>query len=822
MSALLRDLRFAVRQLARNPGFGAAAIAILALGIGLNSAVFSIVNATLFRPLPVAAPEDLVAIYGSTPGDFMTTSALTTADAEDLIERSHSFTALLAYTYTPVVVEHRGESRLVLGVRATQNFFSTLGVKPFLGRFFSPEDGPDLQQAVLSYSAWQRRFGADPGILGAKLRLNGNPCTIIGVAPEEFFGLTRGVAPELWMPMWLDGAGRDRREGRELGWLWLMGRRAPGVTFEEVQAELRTLAARLAAEYPETNSDRAFVAFPASTVRILPGVDARLGAASAVVLGVVGLVLLIACTNVANLLLARAVARRREIATRRALGAGPAAVVRQLLVESLLLAFLGGVLGLGLAKISNTAVAALRLPVPVDLALGLALDGRVVLYTFAAAVLTALAFGLAPALAAARGDLASMLREGTQIAGSRRQRRLGGFLVVVQIALSLVLLIDMTLAVLSLRNAHHVDPGFDPRGVVVASFSPGLQGYTGAETASFYRRLRERVQEIPGIESAALASHLPLSIEITFDRVAPVSRGTTAVPPERWPSVDSARVGPEYFKTLRIPVLRGRVFTDDDRAGAPLVAVVNQSFAARYWPGKEAVGQRLRIAGAAGDAEIVGVVRDGRYRTLGEAPRPFLYRVLAQASGRSGHTGEITTGSMTLVARHRGPASAALAELRQVIRELEPRIAVSRLETFEQTLGIALFLPRMAAVLFAVFGLLGLLLAALGIYSLMVYTVGQRHREIGIRLALGATRRDIVRLIVRRGLGLALLGIAVGLAAAAATTRALTALLYGVSPTDAATFLAVAAFLALVALAASYLPARRAARIEVVEALRGE
>jgi len=817
MSALLHDLRFAIRQLIRNPGFAAASILILTLGIGLNSAVFSVVNATLFRPLPVADSEDLVAIYRATPKDFMATSALTTADVLDLAEQSRGFTGLLAYTYNPMIVERGGENRLVLGVRATPNFFSTLGVKPFLGRFFSPEDGRDLQQAVLSYSAWQRRFGADPGILGATLSLNGRPCTVIGVAPEEFFGLTRGVAPELWMPMWLDRAGRGQGEGRELGWLWAMGRRAPGVSFEEVQAELRALAARLAVESPATHSDRTFVALPANTVRILPGVDTRLGAASAVVLGVVGLVLLIACTNVANLLLARALARRREIATRRALGAGAAAVVRQLLVESFLLALLGGVLGLGLAWISNTAVAALRLPVPVDLALGLALDGRVVLFTLAAATLTVLAFGLAPALAAARGDLAFMLRESAQVAGSRKQRHFGGFLVVVQMALSLVLLVDMGLAVRSLRNARRVDPGFDPDGVVVATFAPRLQGYTSGETDSFSRRLTERIRELPGIESAALASHLPLSIEITFDRVATVA---TAALPEQWPAVDSALVGPGYFETLRIRVLRGRAFGADDQAGERRVAVVNQTFAARFWPGEEAVGQRLRIAGAGTAYEVVGVVRDGKYRTLGEAPQPFLFRILSQKSERSGNTGEITFGSITLVARHRGSASAALADLRRVSRELDARLAIARLETFEQTLGIAFFLPRIAAALFAVFGLLGLLLAALGLYSLMVYTVGRRRLEIGIRLALGATRSDVVLLIVQRGLGLALLGIAAGLTAAAGTTRGLAALLYGVSPTDPATFLTVALFLAAVALAASYLPARRAARADPGEALR--
>jgi putative ABC transport system permease protein len=821
MTTFRHDLRFAVRQLARNPGFTAAAVLILALGIGLSSAVFSLVNATLFRPLPVAAPDDLVAIFSSAPSDFMASSPLAPGDYEDLTERSHSFTSLLAYMYTPLALEHEGENRLVLGVRATPNFFTTLGVKPFLGRFFTADD-PDSQEAVLSYSAWQRRFGADPDVLGAKLLLNGQPCTVIGVAPEEFFGLTRGVSPELWMPRHLRATHQDRSQGRALRSWWVMGRRAPGTTFSQARAELRSLAARLAEEFPATNGDRTLVAFPANTVRILPGVDAKLGAASAVVLGVVGLVLLIACTNVANLFLARALARRREIATRRALGAGTAAVVRQLLIESLLLALLGGAAGLGLARASNLAVEALRLPLPIDLALGLALDGRVILFTLAAATVTALVFGLAPALAAARGDLTTMLREGAPTA-SRAQRRLAGLLVVVQMAFSLVLLVDTGLAVRSLRNAQRLDPGFEPRGVVVATFAPRLQGYTHTETEAFFQRLTERVRALPGVEAAGLASHLPLSVEITFERVTATGTAAAATPPERWPSVDTALVGPGYFEALRIPRLRGRTFTASDREGAPLVAVVNESFAVRFWPRQEAVGQRLRVASVAADYEVVGVVRDGKYRTLGEAPHPFLYRDVDQNRWlKTSHTGEITAGSETLVVRTRKAAPAALAELRQVIREVDEGIAIARLETLEDTLGVALFLPRLAAVLFAVLGLLGLVLATVGIYGLMVYTVGQRTREIGIRMALGATRRDIVRLIVRRGLRLALLGIATGLAVAAATTRTLSAVLYGISATDAPTFLTVAALLALVALAASLLPARRAAAVDVLKALREE
>jgi len=820
MKAFVHDLQAALRQLSRSPGFTAAAVLILALAIGLNSAVFSVVNAVLFRPLPVAAPEDLVAIYRSTPRELMAASALTTADYEEVAGGSHCFTSVLAYTYSPMALEAGGENCLVLGVRATPNFFAGLGLKPFLGRFFTAEDVADTQEAVLSYMAWRRRSGHGRRVLGTTIVLNGRSATVVGVAPKEFFGLTRGVSPELWMPIRLHGAGRDRRRDRDLGWLWVVGRRAPRVTLEQVRAELNGLATRLAVAPREPSAERTFAVYPANTVRILPGVDAALGKASAVALGVVGLVLLIACTNVANLLLARAIARRREIATRRAIGASPAAVVRQLLAESIVLALLGGSLGLAVALLSNTALAALRLPLPVDLALGLALDGRVILFTLASATVTVLACGLAPALSAARGDLSVLLREGAPTAGSRAQHRLGGLLVVAQVALCCVLLVGTGLAVRSLRNAHHLDPGFDRRGVLVATLAPQLQGLTHAETEAFFGRLIDRVRALPGVESAALASHLPLSVEIAFDRVATTA---TTEREELWPTVDSALVDPGYFETLRIPLLHGRTFNGGDRADAPLVAVVNRSFAEHFWPGQEAVGRRLRIAGVDAAYEVVGVVRDGKYRILGEAPRQFLYRVLTQNRWRRmGKTGEITTSSETLVARTQGAAPAALSDLRRAVREVGPRVAVARLATLDQALGAALFLPRAAAALFALFGFLGLLLASLGIYSLMIYAVGQRYREIGVRMVLGATRRDIVRLVLRRGLGLGAVGIAAGLGAAAATTRTLAAVLYGVSSADVDTFLAVGVFLALVALAASYLPARRAARFEMSKALRHE
>ncbi len=829
MSEIGRDLRYASRQLLQHPGFTLAAVLTLALAIGLNSAVFSVVNGLLFRPLPVAEPEELVAVYSSEPGDFMARSPLSAFDFEELDEGFQACAEVLAYTYTPLAVEHGGDSRLVLGVRASRDAFAVLGVEAALGRTFSAAGAPDQtlrsppsgvtsgedpDEVVLSHRAWHRWFGADPGIVGSALRVGGRPATVVGVAPEEFFGLTRGVAPELWQPLPSPLSTKGRQD-RELRGLWVIGRLADGATLAAASAELQALGERLARDYPDTHRQREFVALPADSVRILPGVDATLASASAVVLAMVGLVLLVASANVAHLLLSRAEGRRREIATRLALGAGPAAIVRQLLTESLLLAALGGGAGLVLALASNAALGALRLPLPVELALGLAIDGRVVLFTLAASVCAALAFGLAPALAGVRTDLTAHLGAGA-IGSSRSEGLLGGALVVTQVALSLLLLVAAGLMVRSLRNAHAVDPGFEPRGVAVATFAPSTPR---AEKAAFDRRLLERVRALPEVRSAALASHLPLTVEIRFARVA-VAGGE--VPEDSWPSVDAARVGPGYFETLRVPVLRGRGFEERDGAGAPAVAVVNHGFAERFAPGGQILGRRLRIAGEEESHQVVGVVADGKYRTLGEVGRPFIYRALAQDVAGGGRSGEITTGSQTLVARTRGEPPAVLPELRRTLRELDPGVAVARLETLERTLGWALFLPRAAAALFGLFGLLALALAAIGLAGVLGYAVRRRTREIGIRMALGAGRREILAWVLRRGLTLTLAGVALGLGLALATTRALSAALYGVAAADPPTFAGVAVCLILVALLATWLPARRAAATDPGTSLRSE
>ncbi len=833
MTSIARDLRFAVRLLAKDPAFTWAAVVTLACGIGLNSAVFSLVNAVLLRPLPVHAPEELVRVYSSSPNDVLGHSPMAHADYEDLRQASQSFGDLFAYFYTPVAVEYDGESRLALGELVTGRYFSTLGVGMLMGRALTSEDDESGRRvAVLSHSAWKRLFGSAPDVVGKSVRVNGLSLTVVGVAPEEFIGLTRGVSPALWVPL---GTRRffdsNEREGRkeprpDLGtdrhgrWLWVVGRRAPGFAFEQAASEIRTIASRLRREYPETNEDRAFVAVPAGSVRILPRVDGILYATSIVLMVLVAVVLLVSSTNIANMLLARSVTRREEMATRLALGAEPRAIVRQLLTESLLLSLAGGTFGLVVTVASNRALNAVQLPIPVDIVLRLSVDYRVFGFTFAVAALTTLAFGLAPALESARVDLATALRERGG-SGSRRRRLWSRSLVVAQIAASLLLLVCSGLTLRSMASAHGIHPGFDRSGVVVATFAPHLQGYARARAEGFYRELVGRVRDVNGVTSAAFASHLPLTIEMRIETVA-ADVSSNELAEDEW-EVDAASVGPGYFETMGIPLLQGRGFKDRDIEHSTCVAVVNRAFADRLFGGGDAIGKGLRVLGIGRTCAIVGVVGTGKYRTLGEPPRPFLYRALAQNRDEPvWKTGTVRSGTRTLIVRTSGDPGHAITSIRTTARELDERIAISRLTTIEEAMSTAIALPRFAAMAFGLFGVLGLLLAAIGIYGVMAYTVSQRKREMGIRMAMGARQRDILRIILLEGLALSVSGLALGWIVAMAVTPLLDFMLYGVDANDFATYVSVAILLTFVAGLAVYFPARRASRAEPSDVLRYE
>ena len=821
MSGLIADLRLAVRGLRRQPAFTAAAILILAVGIGVNSAVFSVVNAVLISPLPVADPQELVRIYSAVPDDFMALAPMAEADVEDLRRAGRSFSAVAASSYTPLALEHRGAARLVMGELVSDDYFGVLGVRPLIGRGFVPRDAADGTEAVvmLSHSAWQNRFGADPGVVGESLRLNGRPHTVIGVAPASFFGITRGVVPELWLPATgADDAAVASAAGRRDRGLWVVARLASGVSVRQAAAEVEAIAARLQRAFPDTNGTRSFVVVPASQVRVLPAADTAIRGVSVVALGLVALVLLIATANVASLLLARSFGRRAEIAIRVALGARRIVVMRQLLTEGLLLALMGGVLGLVVAVATNIALTRLRFPLPVDIALGLTIDIRVVAFTAAVSLLATVGSGLMPALAGSRVDLVAQLQQRAAMGGDS-SRGLQDLLVTIQVAVSVVLLVCTGLAVRSMLTVDPEDLGFEADGVVVATVAPQLQGYAPAARATLFDRIGDAVRALPAVRSAGWASHLPLSFETALARVAPP--GDVGAPPESWRTVDAARVGPGYFRTMHVPQVGGRGFTATDTNDAPPVVVVNEALAAQLWPQRDPVGQRLVVDGVAAAAEVVGVVATGKYRTLGEAPRPFLYRPRAQAAGGIGSAaGAITTGTSTLVVRVTGEPRAALAEIRETVRRLDSSLAVTRLATLEESLGPSLGLPAVASGLLAIFSGVGLLLAASGIYGMMAYGVGRRRRELGIRAALGAPHAEVMALVSRGALRVTGAGLLLGLAASTVVTRALSSVLYGVTPIDPLVFAGVSLLLALVALGAGFIPARRATQVDPAVVLR--
>jgi len=823
MRDFLQDFKYGVRMLTKSPGFTVVAVVTLALGIGLNASIFSVVNALLLRPMPVLNPEELVGVYNTAPSEFVSHVPMSYADYKDVRDSAQSYSGLLVYAPTPLAMEQPGGTQLVTGEMVSGNYFSVLGITAALGRTFTQDEdvvpGRDLV-AVLSHAAWQRRFGSDPGIVGRTIRLNGNPFTVIGVARPGFAGMFRGLQEEMWVPMMTSSvlqaqaiAGENTadagRLGRKSRWLWVVGRLKPGVTLAQANAEAATIGKRLQQEYPDTNKDRAIALLPTNSVRIFPGVDKVLYATSGVLLAVVGLVLLIACANVANMMLARATARKREVAVRLSLGAGRLRIIRQLLTENLMLAFAGGGLGLLLASWSNNALNSFHLPIPINIGFGLTNDWRVIGFTFLACVGATLFFGLAPALQASKTDLVTALKEESRTGGAARGR-LRSILVVAQVALSLVLLIGAALSVRSMWNAHLVNPGFDSKGLVMAQFVPSLQGYSKERQEAFFRELKQRVEVLPGVESAAYASHLPLAFSIRLTSTA--AEGQDTVDVAKWPQVDNATVGPSYFETMHIGVVKGRTFRETDTKESPKVTIVNETLAKQFWPGQDPLGKRLHIGKDGGYSEVIAVVKDGKYRTLGEENRPYLYQAQTQ----------LQEGDPNLIVRVRGDSAAVLSGMRNIGKQLDEKVPDLGVTTVEEAIGVSLIFPRAGAVLFGLFGVLGLVLASLGLYGVIAYVVSQRTHEIGVRMALGAQRGHIFQMIIGQGMKLTAIGVALGLAVSFFMTQAITVMLYGISPTDALTFTLVPLALALVAAVACFVPARRAAAVHPMVALRYE
>lgn len=828
MHDLIRDLRYGVRMLLRRPGFTVVAALSLAAGIGLNTTMFSVVNAVLLRDARFHEPERLVEIYTSASDQFphLTSSY---ADYADIRDGADTLDGVAAHALVRGILTAGGHSELVTGECATANYFDVLGIRPALGRALLAEE--DVTEGthpvvVLSHGLWQRRFASRAQVLGETLKLSNVVYTVVGVAPAGFSGTIPGFQPQFWVPTMMVGklqfsgvqtttdkmVGDTRIQRRGHRWLFVRGRLAPGRTVAEAQVQVETIFSRLREQYPDSNKDAKPAVIAGANVRFHPLVDGYVRAAGAVLLVAVALVLTIACANVANMLLARGAARRREFAIRAAIGADRGRLLRQLLSESLVLAVLGGGLGLLIALWAGRGLSALRtdwLPVPIHFSYGV--DTTVLVYAVAAALATAVLFGLAPAWRASRPDLVPALKADSMGEETgRRKATLRDALVVGQLAVSLVLLVGGALLTRGLLTAQTTDLGFDPKPIASMSFSLQMNGYDLKRATALRDRVLEHLRALPQVEAATVASRLPLAPNISVTGVSiPGHHG----PDDDGAVVDVAAVGPDYFKVVGVPIVEGRAFTESDRVGSPLVAIINETLARTYWPDRSAVGERLFDSGFDRPPyEIVGVSRDHKVRSVGESPRPYLQRASFQNPTRSVH----------LAVRTRGPAGAALPVLRATILELDPEIVFTEETTAEAVAATTVAPTRIGAALLAAFGAVALLLAAIGLYGVISYSVVRRTREFGVRLALGAGRGDVVRLVLRQGLRLATVGVLLGCALAAGLARVLGSLLYGVSAWDPIAYTLAASILLGVVAAANLVPAYRAARADPLRALRHE
>jgi predicted permease len=813
----MNDLKFAFRQLLKNPGFTAVVVLTLALGIGANTAIFSVVDPLLVRPLPVAEPQRL-AVLGQIQEEGRVNYYFSYPLFRDY-QRANSVFSHLAATMGSVVgistdgVTDRQQALLVSG-----NYFAMLGVNAVLGRTFVDGEGVQVGDApvlVLSHGLWRRRFGADPEVVGRSVAVNGKPFTVIGVVSRGFSGTTRGQVPDLYLPIAMHGLLTDAGAGngsplasRTATWFNLIGRLKDGVTHAQAQTAMGLLARRIHDETPLNTS---------TDVVVLPGVqglafgllDARLPLH--LLFATAGVVLLIACVNLANLQLVRAMRRTRDFAIRLALGAGRARLLRGLLTESVLLALVGGALGMLVAVWLVKVLERFR-PPNLGVESTATLDLRVLGFALVASVLTGILLGLAPALRASRSQLVPELKGGGGTTSARVGRwNIGGVLVILQIALSLLVLVGAGLCVRSLQKLQGIEPGLDPSRVVLASFDLGQNQHSQQQAKAFYDALLKRARTLPGVETASLSANTPLT---GGGWRTGAGRIEGYVPkPDEDDHLMANVVTDRYFRTLGVRLLAGRDFSGNEAANGPKAMIVNDAFARRYWPGQMAVGKHIFPDGTdSAPTEVVGVVETLRYGVLADAPEPVMYFPLAQRPEMS----------LTLSLRTGADTSVAIAQLRGLVRSLDANVPVLGVQSMAQKKDGSLALQRMAATLLSGFGVLALLLAALGIYSVLAYSVSRRTREIGVRMALGAQVVDVLGLVLRHGLGLAGLGLLLGLAGAFGATRLLRGFLYEVQPLDPLTFVSVVALLAAVALFACWLPARRAAKVNPMIALRAE
>jgi predicted permease len=812
-----QDVRYGFRMLRKSPALTAVAVLSLALGIGANSMVFSMVNALLFKPLPVENPGRLVWTYG-TAARSSNLNSFSYPDYLDYRAQADTFEDLFAYNEMPVRVLADGKPAVLWGAAATENFFSGLGLKASIGRTFTAEDGNApgaVPLAVISDGMWRRQFAGDPAVVGKPVTLNGRSFTVVGVLPAAFSGTRAfGFIPEVWIPLAMIDDSESALKNRNNDFLFIMGRLKPGVSIQQADATLRTIGERLNREYRTPTTAIAPHVITGSR-KVNPYVEQSgiLQLGSALTLVMVGFVLLIACANVANLILTRLASRHREVAVRLALGATGGRLTRQLLTESLLLSCIGGLFGLVLGMWLKNAMIPLTVPnldfEVVEQTYMFSTDWRIIGFTLLITFLAAIVCGVAPAMQASRSDLSNAMK-GVFKAGAGGRFRKG--LVLAQVTLCIVLLVCAGLAIRSAVNARNIDPGFGTKDLLVMRVNLELQGYDQAHRRQFYRDVRQKLEGLPGAVQASIGFPLPLD---AYDRSRTVVPEGFAPGPgtEQGYSVGYSVVAPGYFQTMRTPIIAGRAFQDSDSESVDRVVVVNQTMARRFWPDEDPIGKRIRLGLTQGPyATVIGVAHDGKYMTLGEAPQSYMFLAALQNF----------PDQATIVIRTKSDPASIAGPAREQIRQVDPTLAVLGVQTIDQFRARIIALPDMLAIMCSGFGILALTLAAIGLYGVISVTIGQRTQEIGIRIAIGARRADVVRMIIRQSGGLVVIGCVLGLAGALAIGSVMSNLLFGVTPSDPIALAAAFGIVVVIAAIATYLPARRAANSNPVQSLRCE
>ena len=804
---LSQDVRYGVRMLLKNPGFTLIAVFALALGIGANSAIFSVVNALLLRPLPYKNPNQLVVIWENATHLGFPKNTPSPANFLDWQKQNTVFTAMGAFAERSFNLTGVGEPERLDGRRVSANLFDLLGVRPILGRNFVPdEDKPGTKVALLNESLWKRRFGSDPGVIGRALTLNGESYTVVGVLPNSVrlpaFGNWRD---QVWVPLAFPP---EEAASRGSHFLEVIGRMKPGVSLEQARAEMATIMAQLAQQYPEENTRITSAVNP-----LHEEIVGNMKPALLILLGAVAFVLLIACANVANLLLARAAARHKEIALRLALGADRARLTKQLLVESVMLSLLGGIVGLGFAY-AGLQVLTRFIPPDVAHAEGIAIDAKVLVFTLLIAIVTGLVFGLAPASQASHFNLNDTLKEGGRDAGAgARGKRLRSTLVIAEVAVSFILLIGAGLLINSFMHLRNLDPGFRADHLLTLNVDLSETKYPdNPRRTAFFDEVVRRIQPLPGVKSVAVAGNLPFTYN--GDSMPVGVEGIPDPPPDQRPDVIYRAVGPGYFSTMGIPFVRGRDFNDQDTLDTNLAIVVSEKTAQHFWPNADPIGKRIRNGSTTSDAPwrtVIGVVKDVRQNDFIAEPKMQMYYSFRQLRSLMPNA---------LIVRTAVDPLSLAASVRNAIWAVDKDQTVANIDSMEHIVAGAVARQRFSMLLLAIFAAVALVLAAVGIYGVMSYSVAQQTREIGIRMALGAQRSDVLKMTIKQGLKLVGLGLVIGLAAAFILTRVMSTLLFGISATDPLTFVTISFVLLLVAMLASYIPSVRAMRVDPMVALR--